>query len=150
MGSFIGRYLRVCLVGSVLLLAGCGGSDPTPSSDEVQPANNPTETSSAPCGGSSTCVNAGSVSLGHGEAFVQLHVDPERNDAITRWGNVLGDIIDCVEGGRDMSACVSASNSEDNCKAEFARLAGLGGENAAFDAVFLTEGGLCRPQEGQP
>tara|TARA_R110002072_G_scaffold44289_5_gene124014 strand:+ start:650 stop:1117 length:468 start_codon:yes stop_codon:yes gene_type:complete len=152
------KQRNLCGLGmaAVLLLAGCGGSG-----DAVDPAEPPlddaaTDTASStppserPCGGSSTCVNAGSVSLGHGEAFVQLHVDPERNDAVTRWGRSLGDIIDCVDGGQAMRACVAASDSREDCKAEFVRLADLGGEFAAFDAVFLTAGGLCRPEEGEP
>ena len=123
-------------------MTACGSPDDGDTSAEIDPTR--------PCGGSSTCINAGSVSLGHGEAFVQMHIDPQRNDAITRWGSVLGDIIDCVDDGRNLSACVAASGSVETCMAEFVRLAGLGGENAAFDAVFLTEGGICRPEAGQP
>lgn len=151
MNPSISRLHGVISFAGALLLSACGGD-----TDDLAATSPDPQTESSvsnpdmPCGGSPTCVNAGSVSLGHGEAFVQLHIDPERDDAITRWGNVLGDIIDCVDGGRNLNACVAASDSDDNCKAEFARLAATGGDNAAFDAVFLIEGGLCRPAEGQP
>ena len=103
-----------------------------------------------PCGGSETCVNAGSVSAGHGGPAIEIHFDPERNDAIVRWGNALGEIMDCADGGETIAACVAVAEVEQSCKDEFDRLTGLANEIAAFDAVFLTVGSPCRPEEGQP
>lgn len=103
-----------------------------------------------PCGGSETCVNAGSVSAGHGGPSIEVHFDPERNDAIVRWGNALGDIMDCADGGETIAACVSVAEVVQPCKDEFDRLTDLANEIAAFDAVFLTVGSPCRPEEGQP
>ena len=103
-----------------------------------------------PCGGSSTCVHAGSISGGHGEPGIEVHYDPERNDAIVRWGHALGGVISCADGGSTITACVAESPFDQSCKDEFDRLSGLADELAAFDAVFLTAGSRCRPQEGQP
>lgn len=102
-----------------------------------------------PCGGSSTCVNAGSISGGHGDPGVELYFDPERNDAIVRWGNALGEMMDCADGGETIATCVGLAPVEQSCKDEFDRLVGLANELAAFDAVFLTAGSPCRPEEGQ-
>ncbi len=103
-----------------------------------------------PCGGSSTCVHAGSISGGHGAPGIDVHYDPERNDAITRWGNALGDLIACADSGNTITACVAEAPFEQSCKDEFERLSHLADELAAFDAVFLTAGSPCRPEEGQP
>lgn len=103
-----------------------------------------------PCGASSTCVHAGSISGGHGEPGIEVHYDPERNDAIVRWGHALGDVIACADGGDTITACVADAPFDQSCKDEFDRLSGLADELAAFDAVFLSAGSPCRPQEGQP
>lgn len=103
-----------------------------------------------PCGGSETCINAGSVSAGHGGPAIEIHFDPDRDDAIVRWGSALGEIMDCADGGETIAACVAVADIEQICKDEFDRLTGLANEIAAFDAVFLTAGSPCRPEEGQP
>ena len=110
----------------------------------------PTVEPRQPCGGSPTCVNAGSISGGHGAPGIEIYYDPERNDAIVRWGNALGGIVACADGGNTLGACVAAAAVEQSCKDEFVRLSGLADELAAFDAVFLTAGGPCRPEDGQP
>lgn len=103
-----------------------------------------------PCGGSSSCVSVGTISSHNGGPGVALYIDPERNDAVVRWGNALGEIINCADSGETITACVVAAPVEQACKDEFDRLTGLANELAAFDAVFLTAGSPCRPEEGQP
>lgn len=126
--------------------------DVQPAAEAERPAAipNPPIEPRPPCGGSDTCVHAGSVSGGHGEPGIELYFDPERNDAIVRWGNALGEIMECADGGETIAACVAVAEVEQSCKDEFDRLTGLANEIAAFDAVFLTAGSPCRPEEGQP
>ena len=123
-------------------------AEPEPETQAAIP--NPPIDPRPPCGGSETCVNAGSVSAGHGGAAIEVHFDPERNDAIVRWGNALGNIMDCADGGETIAACVAVADVDPSCKEEFDRLTDLANEIAAFDAVFLTTGSPCRPEEGQP
>lgn len=126
--------------------------DVQPAAEAERPAAipNPPIEPRPPCGGSDTCVHAGSVSGGHGEPGIELYYDSERNDAIVRWGNALGEIMDCADGGETIAACVAVAEVAQSCKDEFDRLTGLANEIAAFDAVFLTTGSPCRPEEGQP
>jgi hypothetical protein len=45
---------------------------------------------------------------------------------------------------------VAASDASETCRGEFVRLADAGGDRAAFEAVFLTPGSPCRPEEVSP
>ena len=131
------------------------GHAPAPTRETIPPTEGMTANTLAtrparpPCGGSSTCENAGSISGGHGQPTVEIYYDPERDDAIVRWGRALGGIIACADNGDTITTCVAAAPVEQSCKDEFDRLVGLANELAAFDAVFLTAGSPCRPQEGE-
>jgi len=161
----------------MLGLAACGGGGETPAPEETaqletpddaapapppvktpqpetletpepaDPANRPGLTRRAPCGGSETCEMLGEVSVGHGAPGVQIYFDPERDDAIVQWSRTLSGVIDCVESGDDLGACVAASDAAEMCKTEFVRLADAADDRAAFEAVFLTPGSPCRPAE---
>ena len=122
----------------------------TPASEGLTVETLRTRDARPPCGGSATCQNAGSISGGAGQPAVDIFYDPERDDAIVRWGNALGGVIACADGGDTITACVDAAPFEQSCKDEFDRLSALADELAAFDAVFLTAESPCRPQEGQP
>lgn len=120
--------------------------------DDPQTADTPREglIRRQPCNGSETCERLGAVSVGHGEAGIEVYFDPERDDAITRWSRTIGAVIACVDGGRDLGGCVAASDANETCRGEFVRLADAGGDRAAFEAVFLTPGSPCRPEEVSP
>lgn len=125
-------------------------TEATPASDGMTVETLSTQAARPPCGGSTTCQNAGSISGAHGQPAIDIYYDPERNDAIVRWGSALSGVIACADEGDTITACVGAAPFEQSCKDEFDRLSALADELAAFDAVFLTEGSPCRPQEGQP
>ncbi|MEN0653984.1 MULTISPECIES: hypothetical protein [Hyphobacterium] len=140
------------LIAAAGLLAGCGGRDepdPAPQAGSGI-AVEVTDPARQPCGGSARCTQIATVAQAHGEPAIGLHYDPGRNDAVVRWSATLAGVIDCADGGGVLGECVAASDAEDQCKAEFDRLSALGGDAAAFDAVFLTPGSPCRPEEGEP
>ena len=171
------RLWRLAGMASLAIwLTGCGGGEtpdvPEPAEPdpivaeipqpEAQPPKTPRapdpepETASAPreglirrqpCDGSETCERLGAVSVGHGEAGIEVYFDPHRDDEITRWSRTIGGVISCVDGGRDLGGCVAASDASETCRSEFVRLADAGGDRAAFEAVFLTPGSPCRPDE---
>lgn len=149
------------LIAAASLLAGCGGGDPDGEPPEPletaeteiaadETADTPVPPARQPCGGSDNCAQIATVAQAHGEPAIGLFYDPERNDAVVRWSTTLAGMIDCADGGGALGECVTASDAGDECKAEFERLTALGGETAAFDAVFLTPGSPCRPEEGEP
>ena len=144
------RSVLVALGAAALMMA-CGGRGaPDPPADSEIAANPAVPPARQPCGGSDGCTQIATVSQAHGEPAIGLYYDPERNDAIVRWSATLAGVIDCADGGGSLGECVAASDAEDQCKAEFGRLSALGGDAAAFDAVFLTPGSPCRPEEGAP
>ena len=144
------------VIAAACLLAGCGGGEPDNDAPqpfppaEVDVMADAREPARQPCGGSEGCTQIATVSQAHGEPAIGLYYDPERNDAVVRWSATLAGVIDCADGGGSLGECVAASDAEDQCKAEFDRLSALGGDAAAFDAVFLTPGSPCRPEEGAP
>lgn len=167
--------IRRILVGAfAVLLASCGGSEDVPEEatdtaetelpeappPDVQPVKSPQPPEPEPgatsreglierepCDGSQTCVSLGSVSVGHGSPGIDVYFDPERDDEITRWSATLGGVINCVEAGQDLGGCVASSDASETCRSEFVRLSDAGGDRAAFEAVFLTPGSPCRPEE---
>lgn len=161
-----------------LILAACGGNTPDEPVDNIESRSEPTvqapapadpdpdpgpdpvvsgpetgnaygQLSRAPCNGSSTCENVATLSVGHGPAGVELFYDPQRDDAIVRWGAMLSGVISCVDQGGELDSCVDATDAPDFCKSEFRRLTDAADARAAFDAVFLTRGSPCRPEEDQ-
>ena len=155
------RWSGAAAITAACFLTACGGGEPEDDAAEQGP---PAESEIAaddgadasipperqPCGGSDGCTQIATVSQAHGEPAIGLYYDPERNDAVVRWSATLAGVIDCADGGGSLGDCVADSDAEDQCKAEFDRLSALGGDAAAFDAVFLTPGSPCRPEEGAP
>lgn len=103
-----------------------------------------------PCGGSAGCEHVATISAPHGGPVLQVFYDPDRRDAITRWGDMLAAVMGCVEQGGTLTQCVSSADAPDLCKTEYDRIVGLSDEATAFEVVFLTQGSPCRPVEGQP
>lgn len=150
------RWSGAAAITAACLLTACGGGEPEDDAAEQGPPAevdvmaDAREPASQPCGGSDGCTQIATVSQAHGEPAIGLYFDPERNNAVVRWSATLAGVIDCADGGGSLGDCVAASDAEDQCKAEFDRLSALGGDAAAFDAVFLTPGSPCRPEEGAP
>ena len=147
----------VVVSAAACLLAGCGGRDepdPAPHAESEiaaeDVANTPASPARQPCGGSEGCSQLATVAQAHGEPAIGLYFDPDRNDAVVRWSATLAGVIDCADGGGALGECVAASDADEACKTEFDRLSAMGGDAAAFDAVFLTPGSPCRPEEGAP
>lgn len=146
--DFLRFAIVPALLAPALLLSACGSNEPA--ADEMAVASETGDSERQPCGGSAGCEQIATIAQAHGEPAVGLYYDPDRNDAIVRWGNTLAAVMDCADGGTALDACVAGSDADETCKSEFARLTAIGGESAAFEAVFLMPGSPCRPGEDQP
>lgn len=75
------------------------------------------------------------------------------DDAIAQWQKCVGTVLECARGGAAFDGCVAGAACPELCKSTFAAGATgkpLSGQLDTFEAVFITEGGLCRPTEVTP
>jgi len=94
------------------------------------------------------CEEIGSVNLAHmGEAT--LLRDSRVDDPEAQWMHCVNGILDCVEQGKDESACVSGSSCPGACKEDYrAHLDALPSNDvkakwSAIRAVFVTPTSRC-------
>lgn len=94
------------------------------------------------------CEEIGTMSLPHmGEAT--LLRNSRVNDPEAQWSRCVTGILDCIEQGKDESACVSSSKCPDPCKGDYqAHIDALGTADvkakwAAIRAVFVTPTSRC-------
>ena len=80
---------------------------------------------------------------------VSLSFNPDVDDPVAQWGDCIESFRVCVGGGGEVGSCSEDSVCPEDCKADFeARLGSaseIGGQLAAFKAVYLDEGAPCLP-----
>lgn len=98
------------------------------------------------------CEEVGTVTLPHmGDA--KLMRAPGVDDPEAQWVHCVNGILDCIEQGKDESACVGSSGCPGPCKSDYrARLDAMGKNDvdakwAALRAVFESPTSRCAPPQ---
>ncbi len=127
----------------LLLVAGCGGEDFTPTLDDPWRPGSPGDVACT-----SACEDIADIDDPHLGPMVLFH-DATATDAEAQFGECARSVLGCWVGDADLAACVAASACPAPCRAEYARiLAGatdLEAQTAAVEAVFLADGAPCAP-----
>lgn len=139
-------HLVPVMVACVLLVA-CDTQPQTPTQTDSPWA--PTTTPYDPACNNG-CVTIDSFESQHIGDFIVLE-NQDVDDPVAQWDRCVREVSDCLVESGELSGCVAASACPQECIDAFDAQPGASGDleaqGQAFEAVFITEGARCVPEE---
>lgn len=89
---------------------------------------------------------------GHGEmASLVFETNPDPDPEVMAWAGCLDTVMNCMDGGGELQACVTVDACGADCVGALAaQLAGVDDIEArldVFESVFVSEDAVCRPPD---